>query len=168
MEINVLRGDITTLEMDAIVNAANNRLTPGGGVCGAIFQAAGPELVDACQAIGHCNTGEAVITKGFKLPAKHIVHTVGPVWCGGGEDEEEKLASCYRSCLELATKKKLSRLAFPAISTGIYGFPAERAVKIAIETVKTWAEENSSSLKQVIFCCFDGDTERFYRANLQL
>jgi O-acetyl-ADP-ribose deacetylase (regulator of RNase III) len=167
MELSVLRGDITALEVDAIVNAANSQLMPGGGVCGAIFHGAGPKLIDACQQIGHCATGETVITPGFNLPANYILHTVGPVWRGGGENEEELLASCYRSCLDLAAENGIKSVAFPAISTGIFGFPSARAAEIAVATVRDWATAHPDGPKQVIFCCFDGGTESLYQELLQ-
>ncbi|MFC7049635.1 O-acetyl-ADP-ribose deacetylase [Emcibacter nanhaiensis] len=166
MELSVLRGDITALDVDAIVNAANSRLMPGGGVCGAIFHGAGPKLIDACQQIGHCATGEAVITPGFNLPANYILHTVGPVWRGGGENEEELLASCYRSCLDLAAENDITSIAFPAISTGIFGFPSARAAEIAVATVRDWAITHPAGPQQVIFCCFDTGTEELYRDQL--
>ena len=128
-KIEIVEADITTLQVDAIVNAANDRLAPGGGVCGAIHRAAGPELALACAAIGSCPTGEARITEGFKLPAKYVIHAVGPVWKGGTANEDELLASCYRESLFLAAGHQLAAVAFPAISTGIYGFPAARAGK---------------------------------------
>ncbi|MBA4491375.1 O-acetyl-ADP-ribose deacetylase [Paracoccus sp. S1E-3] len=134
--IRVWQGDITTLDVDAIVNAANASLLGGGGVDGAIHRAAGPELLAECRALGGCPTGEARITGGYALPARHVVHTVGPVWKGGGAGEDELLASAYRSSLTLAREQGLKTIAFPAISTGIYGFPAERAARIAVETIR--------------------------------
>ena len=166
MELAVLRGDITALDVDAIVNAANSQLMPGGGVCGAIFHGAGPKLIDACQQIGHCATGDAVITPGFNLPADFILHTVGPVWRGGEENEEEQLASCYRSCLDLAAEKGIKSIAFPAISTGIFGFPSARAAEIAVTTVRDWGKKHSDGPDKVIFACFDKGTEELYRDQL--
>ncbi|WP_321393006.1 macro domain-containing protein [Emcibacter sp.] len=167
MELSVIREDITRVDVDAIVNAANSQLMPGGGVCGAIFHGAGPELVDACQRIGHCNTGDAVITQGFNLPARYILHTVGPVWHGGGEGEEDQLASCYVSCLDLAAENGIKSLAFPAISTGIFGFPSARAAEISVTTVRDWAKAHPGDPEKVIFCCFDEGTEKLYRNLLQ-
>jgi O-acetyl-ADP-ribose deacetylase len=131
-KIEVVKADITTLAVDAIVNAANTTLLGGGGVDGAIHRAAGPELLAECRHLGGCKTGQAKLTKGYKLPARHVIHTVGPVWQGGEDDEPELLANCYRSCFELAHKHNLRTLAFPAISCGVYGFPVELAVKIAM------------------------------------
>ncbi len=137
--IDTLRGDITRQHVDAIVNAANGHLTRGGGVCGAIFAAAGPELDAACAAIGGCDTGDAVITPGFRLPARFVVHTVGPVWHGGGQGEPELLASCYRRSIEVARDAGARSIAFPAISTGIFGYPADAAAEIAITAVRQHA-----------------------------
>ena len=161
LELHV--GDITKLAVDAIVNAANEALRGGGGVDGAIHRAAGPELLTACIAIGGCPTGEARITPGFRLPAKYVIHTVGPVWRGGGAGEDDLLASCYRESLKLATAHGVSSIAFPAISTGIYGFPPERAAPIAVETVRTHA---APSLTRVIFCCFNDAAAANYRSLL--
>jgi O-acetyl-ADP-ribose deacetylase (regulator of RNase III) len=137
--ITAIRADITTLAVDAIVNAANRALAPGGGVCGAIFAAAGPELVDACEALGGCETGDAKVTPGFRLPARWIVHTVGPVWHGGGQHEPEQLASCYRRSVEVARDTGARSIAFPAISTGIFGYPGEAAAEIAVRTLRACA-----------------------------
>ncbi|MFV0302113.1 MAG: O-acetyl-ADP-ribose deacetylase [Paracoccus sp. (in: a-proteobacteria)] len=134
--IRVWQGDITRLDVDAIVNAANSSLLGGGGVDGAIHHAAGPELLAECRTLGGCPTGEARITRGYNLPARHVIHTVGPVWKGGGAGEDELLASAYRSSLALARENGLTTIAFPAISTGIYGFPAERAARIAVDTIR--------------------------------
>jgi O-acetyl-ADP-ribose deacetylase (regulator of RNase III) len=134
--IHLLLGDITTLEVDAIVNAANGSLLGGGGVDGAIHRAAGPELLEECRQIGGCPTGEARITKGYKLPARYVIHTVGPVWHGGHKGEPEKLAACYRNALELAVESGVKTIAFPGISTGIYGYPLESATRLAMTTVK--------------------------------
>src|SRR5438552_33471 len=133
--LRVLDGDITRLSLDAIVNAANERLAPGGGVCGAIHRAAGPELARECAAIGPCPTGEARLTKGYGLPARFVIHAVGPVWHGGGQGEDKLLASCYGAALKLAIENGVRTIAFPAISTGIYGYPLEPATRIAVGTV---------------------------------
>lgn len=154
--------DMTTLEVDAIVNAANSELAPGGGVCGAIHRAAGPELAVACAALGHCPTGEARITPAFLLRARHVIHAVGPVWRGGTFGEAELLASAYRACLSLVTERGLRSLAFPAISTGIYGYPLQPATDIAVRTVRGWV--NAPTIERVIFACFSADALASYRA----
>ncbi|MEE9544213.1 MAG: O-acetyl-ADP-ribose deacetylase [Rhodospirillales bacterium] len=151
--ITVVEGDITKLQVDAIVNAANESLLGGGGVDGASHRAAGPELVEECRKLGGCPTGEARITKGYKLPAKHVIHTVGPVWHGGDQNEDGLLANCYRRSLGLAVGNNLTSIAFPAISTGVYRFPIERAAKIAIGMAAKFLDDNDS-LEKVIFCCF--------------
>ena len=151
---DILVADITTLEVDAIVNAANRSLLGGGGVDGAIHRAAGPELLAECRTLGGCETGSAKITRGYRLPAKHVIHAVGPVWHGGGANEDELLASCYRTALDLAAASKLSSMAFPAISTGIYGFPADRAARIAVGTVASELSVAARSITHVVFCCF--------------
>jgi O-acetyl-ADP-ribose deacetylase (regulator of RNase III) len=145
VQIEAVQGDITTASVDAIVNAANSALQRGGGVCGAIFAAAGPELDRACAAIGGCATGDAVVTPGFALPARWIVHTVGPVWHGGGSGEPELLASCYRRSLAVAHGAGATSIAFPAISTGIFGYPARDAAEIAVETLRTASASRSGS-----------------------
>lgn len=164
MKITLTRGDITRLKVDAIVNAANSSLLGGGGVDGAIHRAAGPRLLDACRdivaEIGSCATGEAVITPGFNLPARFVIHTVGPVWRGGGAGEPELLASCYRRSLELAEENGLQTIAFPAISTGIYGYPIEQAVKIAFDTVLA---ENCCAVREVVFVLFSDRDFALYR-----
>jgi len=154
--------DITTLATDAIVNAANEQLAPGGGVCGAIHRAAGPELARACAALGRCPTGEARLTTGFRLPAKFVIHAVGPVWRGGEAGEPELLAAAYGAAMQLATKHALRSIAFPAISTGIYGYPLDRATAIAVETVRT-ALKVGLSVQQVVFACFSPDVLKEYR-----
>ncbi len=163
--IEIHAGDITKLEVGAIVNAANDRLAPGGGVCGAIHRAAGRELARECAAIGHCPTGEARITGGYKLPAKHVIHAVGPVWHDGNEGEAEQLASCYRMSLDLAKEAGLTSIAFPAISTGIFGYPVARATQVAVDTVSAWLAENDG-MERVIFCVFGDEVERAYRRAL--
>jgi O-acetyl-ADP-ribose deacetylase (regulator of RNase III) len=151
--IEIVEGDITRLEVDAIVNAANKMLAPGGGVCGAIHRAAGPELAEACATLGGCETGEAKITPGFRLPARYVIHTVGPVWGGGERGEDRLLAKCYRNSLALAAAHGLASIAFPAISTGIFGFPPDRAASIAVRTVRDALPE-FPSIERVVFCCF--------------
>ncbi len=155
------RGDITTLKVDAIVNAANPSLLGGGGVDGAIHRAAGPELLEACRSLGGCETGKAKITPGFQLPADYVIHTVGPVWQGGSQGEEELLGNCYTSSLELALQHELRSIAFPNISTGVYGFPKSMAARIAIETVKDFLENHKPFL-DVIFVLFDEENENLY------
>src|SRR5436309_458025 len=151
---DILVADITTLAVDAIVNAANKSLLGGGGVDGAIHRVAGPELLAECRTLGGCETGSAKITRGYRLPAKHVIHAVGPVWHGGGSNEDELLASCYRTALDLAATNKLTSIAFPAISTGIYSFPADRAARIAIGTVASQLSATPRSINRVVFCCF--------------
>lgn len=154
LRITVELTDITQLSVDAIVNAANNSLLGGGGVDGAIHRAAGPDLLAECIEIGGCATGSAVITGGYNLPAKFIIHTVGPIWRGGHQKEEKLLASCYRSCLELSLANAIHSIAFPAISCGVYGFPIPRACEIAFREVSTFLDAHGS-IRQVIFACFD-------------
>lgn len=163
--LEAIQGDITRLTVDAIVNAANQSLLGGGGVDGAIHRAAGLELLAACSRLRGCSTGDAKATPGFRLPAKWVFHAVGPVWQGGDYGEDELLSSCYRRCLELAREHRANSIAFPAISTGIYGFPSERAAGIAISTVREHAQ--NSGLELVKFVCFDGATFATYRRLLQ-
>ena len=151
--LRAIQGDITTLVVDAIVNAANSSLLGGGGVDGAIHRAAGPDLVHACRLLGGCKTGEAKITAGFRLPARHIIHTVGPVWRGGEHGEPALLASCYRRSIELAGSNGAATLAFPSISTGIYGYPIALAAAVAIQTVQA-ALRDDPGLSEIVFCCF--------------
>ena len=165
-KIEILKTDITTLAFDAIVNAANTSLLGGGGVDGAIHRAAGPELFDECYQIGGCPTGQARLTKGYRLPAKYVIHTVGPVWSGGRRGEPDLLASCYRSVFKIARENGIRSLAFPAISCGIYGYPIEPAVAIAVrETIAELAA--NPELEKVIFACFDPSVYSAYRAELQ-
>jgi O-acetyl-ADP-ribose deacetylase (regulator of RNase III) len=152
--LEVCVADITTLNVDAVVNAANRSLLGGGGVDGAIHRAAGPDLVAECRTLGGCETGSAKMTRGYRLPAKHIIHAVGPVWRGGAAREEELLASCYRSAIDIAAAHRLGSLAFPAISTGVYGFPADRAARIAVGTVAAELASSSRSVERIVFCCF--------------
>lgn len=153
VQLDIVVADITTLSVDAIVNAANSSLLGGGGVDGAIHDAAGPELLAECRTLGGCPTGDARISKGYRLPARHVVHAVGPVWHGGSRGEAEALSSCYRRAMELCGKHELTSVAFPAISTGIFRFPADRAAKIAIDTTID-ALPTAPLVGQVIFCCF--------------
>lgn len=162
LTIRIVEGDITRQECDVIVNAANSSLLGGGGVDGAIHRAAGPELLHECRLLHGCKTGDAKITAGYRLPARHIIHTVGPVWRGGEHDEDELLASCYRRCYQIAKERELETIVFPAISTGIYRFPLERATRIArVETVLLLRAPGS--LKEVRFICFGQDALHTYR-----
>lgn len=168
MQLNVIKGDITKLGIDAIVNAANTSLLGGGGVDGAIHRAGGPKILEECRAIvarqGGCKVGEAVITSGGNLPARFVVHTVGPVWNGGTNGEPEKLRSCYQNSLNLAAGKGCKSIAFPGISTGVYGYPKEKAAKIAVATVAEF--ENDSSIGEVVFVCFDDQSYSLIEAEL--
>ena len=160
--IEILDGDITRQRIDAIVNAANNSLLGGGGVDGAIHRAAGPELLAECRTLHGCPTGEARITKGYKLPAQFVIHTVGPVWEGGDANEDQLLANCYQHSLKLAVEYRIKTIAFPSISTGVYGFPIERASRIALQTVKTFLE-NDDRIQKVIFVCFGSHDYQVYQ-----
>ena len=165
-QIQVVQGDITKLDCDCIVNAANRSLLGGGGVDGAIHRAAGPELLAECRTLHGCRTGEAKITKGYRLKAKYIIHTVGPIYSGTAEDAAQ-LADCYRNSLNLAKEHELHSIAFPAISTGVYGYPLEDATEIAVKTVAQWLEAHAYYAMQVIFCCFDARTAQVYQTKME-
>lgn len=165
-KIEIIRGDITTLRVDAIVNAANRSLLGGGGVDGAIHRAAGSGLLAECRTLNGCGTGEARITKGYNLPARHVIHTVGPVWSGGNHGESELLANCYRNCLRLAVGYRLKTIAFPSISTGVYGYPVEKASVIALKEIHDFLESDQD-IEKVIIVCFDGYTFDIYSQNLE-
>lgn len=164
--IKLFQGDITKLQVDAIVNAANKTLLGGGGVDGAIHRAAGKDLLAECRSLNGCKTGEAKITKGYLLPAKYVIHTVGPVWYGGKNNEPEKLASCYRESLKLAVENHVQTIAFPNISTGVYGFPKQEAAEIALREVISFLK-NNGSVEQVIFCIFDNENLEIYKQLLK-
>jgi O-acetyl-ADP-ribose deacetylase len=165
LPMKVITADITTLEVDAIVNAANERLLGGGGVDGAIHRAAGPDLLEECRAHGGCPTGEVRVTKGYRLPATWVIHTVGPVWKGGKAGERELLASCYRRSVEAARDLGAGSLAFPAISTGVYGYPAAEAARVAVETVAGLLRDDPRP--EVVFCCFSEESAAHYRAAME-
>jgi O-acetyl-ADP-ribose deacetylase (regulator of RNase III) len=162
--LEVIVADITTLALDAVVNAANRSLLGGGGVDGAIHRAAGPELLAECRGLGGCATGSAKITRGYRLPAKHVIHAVGPVWNGGGANEDDLLAGCYRTALALAADSGLASIAFPAISTGIYAFPADRAARIAVGTVVSEISAAPRTIQHVVFCCFAPESAQHHAA----
>ena len=161
--LDILVADITTLDVDAIVNAANRSLLGGGGVDGAVHRAAGPRLLAECKTLGGCETGSAKITGGYRLKARHVIHAVGPVWNGGGQDEDDLLASCYRTALALAAGRCLASIAFPSISTGVYGFPAERAARIAVGTVASEIAAMARGITHVVFCCFSPEAAEHHK-----
>lgn len=168
--LKVIQADITTLPLKAIVNAANSSLLGGGGVDGAIHRAAGPELLAYCRTLNGCPTGDAKISPGFKLPAQYVIHTVGPVWHGGSQGEPELLASCYRNSIQLAVDNDINSIAFPAISTGVYGYPIEQATEIAISSVidsVKQAAQSGSVIKEVVFCCFSAGDAAIYQQKLE-
>jgi O-acetyl-ADP-ribose deacetylase (regulator of RNase III) len=165
--LRAIRADITTLAVGAIVNAANASLQGGGGVDGAIHRAAGPELLEECRLLGGCRTGDAKLTRGYRLPARHVIHAVGPVWRGGTSGEPQLLASCYRRALELAVANDIASIAFPSISTGIYGYPIELAADVAVATVRA-SLSDFATLREIVFCCFSSGDLAVYQRVLDL
>lgn len=166
-KIELIQDDITKLEVDAIVNAANKSLLGGGGVDGAIHRAAGSELLEECKTLNGCETGEAKITKGYRLPSKFVIHTVGPVWHGGQSNESELLTNCYKNSLKLALENNIKTIAFPNISTGVYGFPKDKAAEIAIKTVTGFLNQNNNRIEKVYFVCFDNENYSLYKELLK-
>lgn len=166
-KLTVIKGDITKMQVDAIVNAANTSLLGGGGVDGAIHRAAGPELLEECRRLNGCKTGEAKITKGYRLPAKYVIHTAGPVWHGGNSREEQLLGDSYHNSLDAATQNKLRTIAFPNISTGVYGFPKDKAAIIAVDTVKEFIAAHPTELDEIYFVCFDEENYTLYAEKLK-
>ena len=162
--LDIIVADITSLDVDAVVNAANRSLLGGGGVDGAIHRAAGPELLAECRTLGGCDTGSAKMTSGYRLKARHVIHAVGPVWGGGDKDEEALLAGCYRTALDLAADRKLASVAYPAISTGIYRFPADLAARVAVGTVVAEIAARPRGLTRVVFCCFAPESAEHHKA----
>jgi len=166
--LRAIQADITSLAVDAIVNAANSSMLGGGGVDGAIHRAAGPDLLQECKLLGGCQIGEAKLTKGYNLPARFIIHTVGPVWRGGSGNEAEQLESCYKSTLSLAADQGISTIAFPSISTGVYGFPINSAALIAVTTVKAYVDSAFTEISEITFCCFSSEDLDTYNRVLQV
>ena len=166
-ELHLKTGDITLEDVDVIVNAANKSLLGGGGVDGAIHHAAGPQLLDECRRLGGCETGAAKITAGYNLKARHVVHTVGPIWQGGQHGEARLLGNCYKNSLTLASESFATSIAFPGISTGIYSYPKREAAEVAVDSVKEWLATNDSSLEHIIFVCFDVPSAKIYQSLLQ-
>lgn len=165
--LQTIQNDITTLKVDAIVNAANSSLLGGGGVDGAIHRAAGPDLLEECRLLGGCKTGEAKITKGYNLTARHVIHTVGPVWHGGDDQEAVLLKSCYQNVLRIAVENSVASLAFPSISTGVYGYPIQKASEIAVKTVHNFIMNTSDSFSLILFCCFSEQDQVVYQRQLE-
>ncbi|MGC8802454.1 MAG: O-acetyl-ADP-ribose deacetylase [Bacteroidales bacterium] len=168
VKITLLQSDITRLQVDAIVNAANSSLMGGGGVDGAIHAAAGPELLAECRTLGGCPIGEAKVTKGYRLPARYVIHTVGPIWRGGGNNEEQFLRSCYENALKRAEELQIETIAFPNISTGVYAFPKQKAAEIALNVLKNYARRKNTTLKEIFLVCFDQENYEIYKNLLNI